>query len=103
MGQISIVGVVVNILVLPFVPVTMLFVFLAGVIGMFSTFVATPFAWVSYFLLSYELLMVNNFAKLPFASLNVGKFSPWWVVGFYVIILIIIYMHSKNASIKLDN
>ena len=33
------VGVVVNILVLPFVPVTMLFVFLAGIIGMFSTFV----------------------------------------------------------------
>ncbi|MBP9719529.1 MAG: ComEC/Rec2 family competence protein [Candidatus Levybacteria bacterium] len=103
MGQISIVGVVVNILVLPFVPVTMLFVFLAGVIGMFSTFVATPFAWVSYFLLSYELFMVNNFAKLPFASLNVGQFSPWLVVGFYVIISIIIYRQNKNASIKLAN
>ena len=100
MGQISIVGVVVNILVLPFVPVTMLFVFLAGVIGMFSTFVATPFAWVSYFLLSYELFMVNNFAKLPFASLNVGQFSPWWVVGFYGLMVVLPYFKFFSTLLQ---
>ncbi len=91
MGQISIVGIVVNILVLPVVPITMLFVFLAGVVGMISLFIATPFAWISYFLLSYELFMVNSFAKLPFASINVGQFSPWWVVGFYGLITILYY------------
>jgi competence protein ComEC len=100
MGQISIVGVAVNILVLPFVPVTMLFVFLAGIIGMFSTFVAVPFAWVSYFLLSYELFMVNNFAKLPFASLNVGQFSPWWVVGFYGFITILLYFKFFSTLVQ---
>ncbi len=90
MGQISIVGIIVNILVLPFVPITMLFVFLTGVIGIMSTFFALPFAWTSHFLLSYELFMVNQFAKLPFASLNVGQFSPWWVVGFYGVVGVVI-------------
>lgn len=91
MGQISIVGVVVNILVLPFIPITMLFVFLAGVIGMLSVSFAIPFAWVSHFLLSYELFMVEKFAKLPFASLNVGQFSPWWVVGFYGVVGVLMW------------
>ena len=102
MGQISIVGVIVNILVLPFIPLTMLFVFLAGVIGMFSLYVATPFAWLSYFLLSYELFMVNNFAKLPFASLNVGQFSFWWVVGFYGVLTAFFNLNNVLRIFKFD-
>ena len=87
MGQISIIGMVVNILVLPFIPITMLFVFIAGMSGMFVSSVALPFAWVSHVLLSYELFIVDYFARLPFASINVGEFSFWFVVGFYVVII----------------
>ena len=89
MGNLSIIGMVVNILVLPFIPITMLFVFLTGAIGMISLPVAQVFAWGTHLLLSYELFMVENFAKLPFASVHLPAFSKWWVVGFYAAFTVI--------------
>jgi competence protein ComEC len=78
MGQLSIIGIVVNILVLPIIPVTMLFVTLTGLFGL------KIFGWVSYLLLSYELLMVRFFAHLPYASVELPKFSFWIVIGCYL-------------------
>ena len=85
MGQLSIIGIMVNILVLPIIPITMLFVFLTGFIGFISTFISQIPAWISYFLLSYELFMVRFFADLPFSSIEIPKFSFWIVIGFYSI------------------
>ena len=89
MGQISIIGMVVNILVLPFIPVTMLFVFLTGASGFIWMPLAHVFGWVSHLLLSYELLIVRNFAQVPFASAYVPAFSGWCVVGFYLLFTIV--------------
>jgi competence protein ComEC len=87
MGQLSLIGIVVNILVLPFIPLTMLLVALAGLLG----FVVHPLSeiagWGSHILLSYELFMVKFFAALPFASIEVPAFSAWIVAGFYVFYL----------------
>ena len=95
MGNLSIIGMVVNILVLPLIPATMLFVFLTGATGMLSIPVAQVFAWVTHILLSYELFMVRTFAKLPFASVHLPAFSKWWVVGFYAAFFAI-YLLLKN-------
>jgi len=94
MGQISIIGMVVNILVLPFIPITMLFVFITGAVGMVWFPLSQIFGWGSYQLLSYELFMVENFARLPFASAHLPAFSFWWVVGFYVLFTTI-YLFCK--------
>lgn len=84
MGQLSIIGIVVNILVLPIIPATMLFVTLTGLFGFISFFASQITAWISHILLSYELFMVHFFASMPFASLELPKFSFWIVVGFYL-------------------
>jgi len=97
MGQISIIGVVVNILVLPFIPITMLFVFLTGAIGFVSLSLSQVVGWVAHLLLSYELFMVENFARLPYAAAYVPQFSIWWVVGFYAIFPMIYW---KNEIIR---
>ena len=83
MGQISIVGVVVNILVLPFIPATMLAVFLTGASGFISHPLSLVIGWSAHLLLSYELFVVCWFARLPFAAAYVPPFSVWWAVGFY--------------------
>ena len=83
MGQLSIIGIIVNILVLPIIPVTMLFVTLTGLLGFISYFASEITGWVSHILLSYELFMVHFFASLPFSSLQLPKFSFWIVTGFY--------------------
>lgn len=89
MGQISLIGMVVNILVLPLVPLTMLMVFMTGILGLISPVLASLPAWFSHFLLSYELLMVNTFSKFPYAVFSIKAFSFWWVVGVYVVFAVI--------------
>lgn len=96
MGQLSIVGTVVNILVLPIIPVTMLAIFLSGISGFVWLPISQLFGWASHFLLSYELVIVDKFASLPFAAITVGKFSFWWVVGFYVGLVAVIFLLKKK-------
>lgn len=88
MGQLSIIGVVVNILVLPFIPVTMLAVFLTGLAGFIWPVAAVVIGWSAHLLLSYELAMVDWFARLPFAAVHIGAFSGWWVVLFYAVLTV---------------
>lgn len=87
MGQISLIGVVVNILVLPFIPATMLFVFMTGAAGFVSHPVSIFIGWGTHLLLSYELFMVQNFARLPFAALQIPPFSGWYAAAFYLIFI----------------
>jgi competence protein ComEC len=83
MGQISIIGVAVNILILPFIPATMLLVFLTGVAGFVSYAVSVVVGWGAHTLLSYELFTVEHSARLPFAAAHFPPFSIWWVAAFY--------------------
>jgi competence protein ComEC len=98
MGQLSIIGVVVNILVLPFIPVTMLAVFLTGAGGFISPLVGQFFGWGAHLLLGYELFMVEHFARLPFAAVYLPAFSGWWVVGFYAVFLVGFVAVKRNGG-----
>ncbi|MBI1975521.1 MAG: ComEC/Rec2 family competence protein [Candidatus Vogelbacteria bacterium] len=71
-GDLSIVALPVNMLVLPIIPMTMLFSFLTGVASAASAALATPFAYVAYILLAYELWVVRLFSALSFASVEVS-------------------------------
>ncbi len=89
-GVLSIVSIPANILILPLIPLTMFFVFIAGVVGFFSTILSIPFAYIAHLLLSYILGMIHFFASLPFASFTISHFPliitlvlyafiVWWV------------------------
>jgi competence protein ComEC len=89
-GIFSLVSLPVNILILPFIPITMLFSFLVGIVGFISPTLSIPFGIISDVLLSYILGMIHFFASLPFASVNIKAFPlivtvfiyaflAWWV------------------------
>ena len=90
-GELSIVSIFVNILVLPFIPITMLFVFITGALGFFTEIGSKIVAGISYLLLSYELIIVKYFARLPFAVIRVQAFSFWIVLGFYTFYLAVFW------------
>ncbi len=98
MGQLSIVGIFVNIIVLPFIPLTMLLVFLAGFFGFFSHAIAQIAGWGSHILLSYELFIVRLFVHLPFASLEIPAFSGWIVAGSYAFYLALFVKLPSTVS-----
>jgi competence protein ComEC len=74
MGNLSIVALPTNILVLPFIPFTMLLGFLTGFAGLIWYLLAVPLGYISYLLLHYELSVISFFSKLPFASFSIPNF-----------------------------
>ena len=87
MGQISLIGFIVNIIVLPFIPLTMLLIFLTGATGFISVFLSRIVGWSAHLLLTYIITIVEKFAKFPFAALNVPAFSIVWVGMFYLLMV----------------
>ncbi len=77
MGEISIISPVVNILILIFVPFVMFFGLVFVLISYFSLPVAMTIGYGVYLFLAYDLFLVNFFAKLPIAVLEVKSFSAW--------------------------
>lgn len=85
-GQFSVVSVIVNVLVLPMVPVAMFLTFVTGLTAFFSIPVAGLLAIPTYFSLSYINLIALWFAKLPFASFVIPTFSFYFVPIAYAVI-----------------
>ena len=85
MGNLSLVALPANILILPLIPITMIFGFLTGFTGVIWYFLSIPFGYVSYLLLHYELAVVSFFSNVPFAALPIPNFP--------LIITILIYAY----------
>ncbi len=96
-GNFSFVAIIVNVLVLPLVPISMAFTALAGGIGSYSHVLAFPFAAIAYTLLRIIIEIANLFAALPFASLQ-GVSFPWWLaVLCYTALIIYTVCHYRRT------
>jgi competence protein ComEC len=69
-GQLSVVAPIVNIITLQFIPLTMLLGFIAGLCAFINQSLGIFVGFVPYLLLKYILFIVNLFAKLKFATIN---------------------------------
>ena len=95
MGVFSFVALPANILVLPAVPLAMGVGTLAGLIGNISITIATPFAFVTHLLLEYIITLVNFFAKIPFAYVEIPGTSIFICLALYALILYWVYQKRK--------
>ena len=73
-GVLSLVSLPANILILPFIPLTMLLVFLTGMTGFISPQLSFPFGYIAHLLLLYILSTIHFFASIPFASVTIQSF-----------------------------
>lgn len=69
-GRFSLIAVLANVLILPVIPLTMFFGFLAGLAGFVSLKIAAVFVFPAWFLLSYQIWVVKILSLLPFASIS---------------------------------
>lgn len=101
MGQFSVVAVIVNVLVLPMVPVAMLLTFITGMVGFISTALSFPIGFLAHLSLSYILFIAETFAKLPFASFTVPAF-PFYVVVLSYIFLggVLWYLYTRKNVVQ---
>ena len=69
-GRFSLIAVLANVLILPVIPSTMLFGFLAGLTGFVSLKIAAIFIFPAWLMLSYQIWVVKILSLLPFASIS---------------------------------
>ncbi len=83
MGNFSLVALPANVLILPFIPITMLLGFLTGFVGILWYVFAAPLGFISYLFLHYELGVVSFFANLPFADFSFPNFPLILTIAIY--------------------
>jgi competence protein ComEC len=102
-GQLSLIGLVANVLVVPLVPIAMLFSAVAAAAGMWLTPVAGWFALPANLLLTYMLDLIRLLASVPGIFQN-RTISLTGLLVFYCSILLIVavahrFRTPKNAII----
>jgi competence protein ComEC len=98
-GMLSFVALPANILIVAVIPFLMLTGFLTGILGFIGVVVSLPFAWVSWFALTYILKVSDFFASLPFSSANIPGFSVFILIFLYVFIFLsLIFLQKKSLT-----
>ncbi|MEN8252360.1 MAG: ComEC/Rec2 family competence protein [Patescibacteria group bacterium] len=95
---ISIVSLLANLLVLPIIPITMFFVFMSVVMSFIFYPLAVIFGWAAYFLLYYEVFIIDILAKVPYSSINVENVSVGWFILYYVLVGSVVYFINKKIA-----
>jgi competence protein ComEC len=85
-GQISFLSPLVNVLVLPVVPLIMILGAITAIFGLVWQPLAQIAIWFAWVPLTYFIKIVEWFGKLPWVSFEVGKISFWWAVWYYLLL-----------------
>lgn len=83
MGNLSLVALPANVLILPFIPFTMMLGFLTGFAGLVWYVFAVPLGFISYLFLHYELAIIGFFSRLPFAAFSFPNFPLFLTILIY--------------------
>jgi hypothetical protein len=83
MGNFSLVALPANVLILPFIPFTMMLGFITGFAGLIYYVFAIPFGYISYLFLHYELSVISFFSNLPFAAFSFPDFPLFLTLIIY--------------------
>lgn len=97
-GQYSPLALPANVLVLPFIPFTMLATFVAGFVSVFSVWLGEVVHWPATIILKYMTFTVDKISQVPGAASEIS-FSLAMLIGGYVIlalICIILWRKTKH-------
>jgi competence protein ComEC len=86
-GEVSLIAVVVNVLVLPIVPVAMFGGFVSGLLGQVWPIVGLLAAYPTSLILTYIIGIAAWFSNLPYATLIAPPFSPLLIPFLYGVIV----------------
>lgn len=95
-GELSVVALVVNILVLPVVPVVMLLGFVTSLTAFGSQILAIVPATLAYLLLFYILEVTRFFADFTFSTVVIPKFNFMGVIMCYLVLFILIVKYRSD-------
>ena len=98
-GEVSIVAIVVNVLVLPVVPLAMLLTFITGMIAFVSLALASVVGFLANITLVYILFIAEWFARLPFAAIAIPEFSAQGMFVLYGFIAGVLFYAKRRYAL----
>jgi competence protein ComEC len=97
-NQLSLISPLANILILPFLPITMMLGFVAAVCGFVFSSLAPVFSWLAYLPLKYETFVVDYLSGLKYSSVEF-HLSFWGVAVWYIILAgMLRYKNGKKEA-----
>ncbi len=97
-GQLSLVGLLTNVLVVPLIPFAMLLSAAAATVGMLAPAVAGWLAWPANLLLTYILDIVHLFAAIPSIFLHRSISTSSMLYFYGLILLVFAAAHKQRGS-----
>ncbi len=103
-GRLSLVAPIVNVLILPAIPIAMGAGFIMGILALLWPVLGSVCGWLVWTILSYILYVVEQFSRLSVASFDMGVVSWWWLVIGYGLILfnMIVLIQNKRKYQQYD-
>lgn len=98
--SLSLISPLVNILVLPFIPITMLFGFLTASLSFLWTFGGQLFGWLAWIFLTYELGVINFFAGFSFSLIPIKVTIPLIIFLYYLAMGLFIWWWRRKKHQK---
>jgi len=98
----SLVSLPVNVLILPFVPLAMMFGFTAGVFGIIWPLLGKMVGFLAWALTSYQIWIVRYFASLRYSNLSVDL-NLWAIIFIYVIIIVLTIIGTRSINSRENN
>jgi competence protein ComEC len=98
-GIFSLVGLPATFFALPSLPFIIVTSALVAFVGLVASVAAQILGWLAWLFLSYLVFLVRGFDALPYSSLEVGTISPWYVLGYYVILAGVIAFLNYRARL----
>jgi len=103
MGNVSTISFISNILILAFIPFTMLAGFIATILAYINITLAIPFTYMAHLLLSWILGVAHFFGRLSWASISIPTFSFIFVFlwyAFYAWVLVFLKKERPGPIVK---
>lgn len=102
-GEVSLVAVIVNVLVLPVVPFVMLLSFITGMVNFVSPTLASLVGYPTQFLLEYIIYVAQLFASFSFSTTTLPVLSAWWVLVMYAVLVMGYILLRNPAVLNINN
>ncbi|PIR52797.1 hypothetical protein COU76_04595 [Candidatus Peregrinibacteria bacterium CG10_big_fil_rev_8_21_14_0_10_49_10] len=97
-GRLSLIAPIANLLVAPFIPLAMLF----GFLGTVASFVWFPLgqmlSYIAWGCLEWIVIVAHQLSNIPFSSVELGKISSIVIVGYYCLLLLVLYRHQRMVA-----
>ncbi|MFQ5594625.1 MAG: ComEC/Rec2 family competence protein, partial [Anaerolineae bacterium] len=96
--KVSAVGLLANFLILPVQPAVMILGGIATLAGLIALPVGQVLAWAALPFPLYTIRVVEQMARLPYASVDVGRVSQGWAWGYYALLAGVVFVAQQDPD-----